>query len=152
MFKPCGGKVFSLRIHFSSWDLRAAAVLILLCNMVTLKLWLKLWLWWKSFANSLLLYDVVAMFRETLWRFFSCMSYIQYIVRKILSSVNNFFPCSFHGYTKCYRSDRNSNESEVLWYIKSRYPVSAYCNWKGICQKFYVELNLRNKKYLWNCS
>ena len=34
VFKPCGAKVFSLQIHLSSWWLREAAVLILLCNMV----------------------------------------------------------------------------------------------------------------------
>ena len=35
--KPCGAKVFSLQIHLSSRYLRAAAVLILFCNMVTLR-------------------------------------------------------------------------------------------------------------------
>ena len=47
-------KVFSLQVHLSSWYLRAAAVLILFCNMVTLRSSIKLWLSWKCFASSLL--------------------------------------------------------------------------------------------------
>ena len=54
MFKPCKAKIFSLQINLSWWYLRAVAVLILFCNMVTLRSSVKLSLSWKYFATSLL--------------------------------------------------------------------------------------------------
>ena len=48
MFKLFGAKVFNLQIHWSSWYPRAAAVLVLFSNMVTLRSSFKLWFSWKS--------------------------------------------------------------------------------------------------------
>ena len=71
---------FSLQIHLSSWYLRAAAVLILFSNMVTLRSSFKLWFSWKCFVKKFTVawpfFDVLTMFGEALWKLFSCMSNI----------------------------------------------------------------------------
>ena len=51
-------------------------------------------LWWKfvfwKFVIVWPVFDVVAMFLETHWKFFSCISNIQDFVLRTLGSVNNF--------------------------------------------------------------
>ena len=96
MFKPCGAKVFSLQIHLPSWYLQAAAALILLCNIVTLRSLFKLWLSWKCFASSLL----SGLFLSDVWR--NAVKVVPLYLRYIRPCAWNFvqhklfpIPCSF---------------------------------------------------------
>ena len=77
VFKPCGAKAFSLPIHSSSWYLSPAAVLMLFCNMVTLRLSFIIWILWKCFPSLLLpglFFFVVAKFGVAFWKIFPCRS------------------------------------------------------------------------------
>ena len=56
------------------------------------------------------------------------------------------------GYSTLYRLDRNSNDDGILLYIKEVIPSYLVATEKEPVESFYVELNLRNKKYLTSCS
>ena len=56
------------------------------------------------------------------------------------------------GYSTLYRLDRNSSDDGILLYIKEVIPSYLVATEKEPVESFYVELNLRNKKYLISCS
>ena len=63
--------------------------------------------------------------------------------------VDNFV---IDGYSTLYRLDRNSNDGGILLYIKEVIPSYLVATEKEPVESFYVEINLRNKKYLISCS
>ena len=91
MLITSGANVFSLQIYLSSWYLHAAAVLMLICNMVALELSFSFWIRWKYFLflNCLAFYR----FQKDAWRnavdFFPCISNKQNFVLETLCCINN---------------------------------------------------------------
>ena len=55
-------------------------------------------------------------------------------------------------YNTPYRSDRNSNDGEILLYIREDIPSYLIATGKEPMESFWVELNLRDEKYLINYS
>ena len=57
------------------------------------------------------------------------------------------------GYSTLYRFDRNSNGGRILLYVREdNLTCLTLLLLKKPVESFYVELNLRNEKYLINCS
>ena len=54
------------------------------------------------------------------------------------------------GYSTPHRSDRNSNVGRIFLYIREYIPSYLVATEKEPVESFYVELNLRNEKYLIN--
>ena len=64
--------------------------------------------------------------------------------------VDNFV---IDGFSTPYRSDRDSNGGGIMLYVREDIPSSLLAtDEKSHIESFYVELNLRNKKWLINCS
>ena len=71
------------------------------------------------------------------------------------TEIDDNFPADnfvIDGYSTLYRLDRNSNDGGILLYIKEVIPSYLVATEKEPVERFYVELNLRNKKYLISCS
>ena len=71
------------------------------------------------------------------------------------TKIDDSFPTDnfvIDGYSTPYRLDRNSNGGEISLYIRE--DIRSYVNAteKKPVESFYVKLNLRNEKYLINCS
>ena len=57
------------------------------------------------------------------------------------------------GFSTPYRLDRDSNGGGVMLYVREDIPSNLLAtDEKNHIESFYVELNLRNKKWLINCS
>ena len=71
------------------------------------------------------------------------------------TEIDETFPVSnfvIDGYSTPYKLDRNSNGVGILLYIREDIPSYIIATEKKPVESFYVELNLRNEKYLINCS
>ena len=56
------------------------------------------------------------------------------------------------GYSTPYRLDRNSNGGGILLYIRGDISSYLIATENKSVESFHVELNLRNEKYVINCS
>ena len=57
------------------------------------------------------------------------------------------------GFSTLYRLDRDSNGGGIMLYIREDIPSNLLAtDEKNYIESFYVELNLRNEKWLINCS
>ena len=56
------------------------------------------------------------------------------------------------GFCTPYRLDRNSKGGSILLYVREDTPSNLITVDTSPIEKFYVELNLRNNKWLINCS
>ena len=64
--------------------------------------------------------------------------------------VDNFV---IDGFSTPYRSDRDSNGADIMLYVREDIPSNLLAtDEKNHIESFYVELNLRNEKWLINCS
>ena len=68
------------------------------------------------------------------------------------TKINSSFPTArfqIEGYTT-YRSDRNVNSGRILLYIRDDIP-STLLNSDMFIESFYIEINIRKKKWLLVC-
>ena len=57
-----------------------------------------------------------------------------------------------HGFSPPYRLDSDSKDGGIMLYIREDIPSNLVATDKEPIESPYVELNLRNEKYLINCS
>ena len=65
-----------------------------------------------------------------------------------------FLTVSFftEGFSTPYRLDRDSNDGGILLYVRENIPSNLIAIENKPIESFFVELNLRNDKWLINCS
>ena len=72
------------------------------------------------------------------------------------TKINSSFPVGnfvIDGFSTPYRLDRDSNGGGIMLYVRENIPANLFAtDKKNHIESFYVELNLRNKKLLINCS
>ena len=72
------------------------------------------------------------------------------------TKIDNSFPVGnfvINGYSTPYRLDRDSSGGGIMLYVREDIPSNLLAtDKKNHFESFYVELNLRNEKWLINCS
>ena len=72
------------------------------------------------------------------------------------TKIDNSFPVGnfvIDGFSTPYRLDRDSNGGGIMLYVREDIPSNLLAtDEKNHIESFYVELNLRNEKWLINCS
>ena len=71
------------------------------------------------------------------------------------TKIDDSFPIGnflIHGFSPPYRLDRDSKGCGIMLYISEDIPSNLLALDKELIESLYVELNLRNEKYLINCS
>ena len=72
------------------------------------------------------------------------------------TKIDNTFPVGnfvIDGFSTPYRLDRDSNDGGIMLYVREDIPSNLLATDKNShIESFYVELNLRNEKWLINCS
>ena len=72
------------------------------------------------------------------------------------TKIDDSFPAGsfvIDGFSTPYRLDRDSNGGGIMLYVREDIPSNLLAtDEKNHVESFYVELNLRNEKWLINCS
>ena len=63
--------------------------------------------------------------------------------------VNQFV---FEGFSKPFKTDRNKNGGYILLFVREDIPARLISTEKAPIHSFFIELNLRKKNWIVNCS